>query len=233
VVCIPTNSFLRCVTPTQPNSPNPLPSPPNLSFSHFPLLASISPALFALQAILEQHDVPKLLISVMDSVNAADSGPMMNIFFRLLLADDSKRTESFVHQYIKVQDFPVSSLVTCSTDDITTSAQHGDFLMHAGWGTAVPLFAEAPAGEQPFCGAGEDAAHHQPDGPHCTRGQQDVGGELRTHSQGRYLQCSASSFHSHGPWSANAAMQPGWCDTRHVLQHARDLCLEHSTVIVC
>ena len=60
-------------------------------------------AVCVLQAILEQHDVPKLLISVMESVNASDSGPMMNIFFRLLLADDSKKTESFVHQYIKAR----------------------------------------------------------------------------------------------------------------------------------
>lgn len=60
-----------------------------------------------LQSILEQHDVPKLLISVLESVNAADSGPMMNIFFRLLLADDSKKTERFVHQYIKARPCPL------------------------------------------------------------------------------------------------------------------------------
>lgn len=54
--------------------------------------------------------MPKLLIQVMDSVNASDSGPMMNIFFRLLLADDNKRTESFVHQYIKARDILISLL---------------------------------------------------------------------------------------------------------------------------
>jgi hypothetical protein len=55
-----------------------------------------------LQAILEGHDLPKLLITAIESVNAADTGQAMNMFFRLLLADDNRRTERFVHQFISV-----------------------------------------------------------------------------------------------------------------------------------
>jgi hypothetical protein len=138
-------------------------------------VALLSP-LYSFQAILEEHDIPKLLITVMDSVNASDSGPMMNLMFRLLLADDTKRTESFVHQYIKVS--ANASVLEVPLQCCMGACALQQCVVSAGWGNAVPLSAEAPAGEQSFCSTREDAIDYQPAGPNRTCRQQDFEWEL-------------------------------------------------------
>eukprot|EP00892_Ulva_mutabilis_P007689 jgi/Ulvmu1/5292/UM022_0086.1 len=53
-----------------------------------------------LMGLLQEQDLPKLLISAMEHVNAADSAQPMSIMFRQILVENAAQSHHFVKQYI-------------------------------------------------------------------------------------------------------------------------------------
>lgn len=59
--------------------------------------------MIGMQELLQEQDLPKLLIPAMEHFNASESGPPMAIMFRQILVDNPAQSQQFVQQFIAVR----------------------------------------------------------------------------------------------------------------------------------